>query len=227
VSYVDRIDAGRALVDALGRYARAPDAVVVGLARGGVVVASVVADGLELPFDVLVVRKLGLPWAPEVAFGAVAGGGVEVRDPALAGLLPPGVGDRVARRERTELDRREQLYRGGAADVPVGGRTVILVDDGLATGASARAAIAAVRAAGARRVVLAVPVGARDALAMLGPPAGGSHRPPVAARARRAGTSADEVVCPLTPHYFGAVSAFYRHFDQVSDAEVIAIMTAR
>ena len=152
---------------------------------------------------VLVVRKLGLPWAPEVAFGAIAPGGVDVRDTALAEQLPTGAADAVAAGERAELRRRASRY--GHEPLDLAGRQVIVVDDGLATGASAQAGVASVRAAGATRIVFAVPVGAPDGLAAL------------------AGL-ADEVVCPHAPADFHAVSTYYRSFPQVTDSQVISLM---
>jgi predicted phosphoribosyltransferase len=183
--------------------------VVLGLVRGGVPVAVVVAERLGVPLDVLVVRKLGVPWAPEVAFGAIAAGGVQVLNEPVVARLDPEAVRAVVRRETAELARRERRYRGGRPPLDLAGRTVIIVDDGLATGASARAAVLAVRRLGAARVVLAVPVGARDAVNALGAPGG-----------------ADEVVCPLVPARFGAVSRYYESFQQVRDDEVVTLLSA-
>jgi predicted phosphoribosyltransferase len=206
VRYRDRYQAGLVLADHLRRYAGAPGAGVLGLPRGGVVVASAVATVLRLPLDVLVVRKLGLPWSPEVAFGAVGGSAVDVRDTRAAHLVSEADAARVVARERAELARRETLYRGGRPPLDLSGQTAILVDDGLATGATARAAISVARRLGARAVVFAAPVGARDTVAAL----------------RRL---ADEVVCPVTPIDFAAVSAFFQTFGQVSDQTVIKLLS--
>jgi predicted phosphoribosyltransferase len=183
-----------------------PDNTVLGLVRGGVPVAATVADRLGAPLDVLVVRKLGLPQAPEVAFGALGPGGVQVLNPDLAERLPPERIAEVVRRETAELERRERLYRRGRPPLSLDGRTAVIVDDGLATGATARAAAAVARRLGARRVVVAVPVGSSDAYAAL-----------VA--------EADEVVCPQRPDDFGAVSRYYDDFHEVSDEEVTATLS--
>ena len=203
--YRDRYQAGLVLADHLRRYAEAPGAGVLGLPRGGVVVASAVAAVLRLPLDVLVVRKLGLPWSPEVAFGAVGGNAVDVRDTRAARLVSEADAARVVARERAELARRETLYRGGRPPLDLTGRTAILIDDGLATGATARAAIGVARRLGARTVVFAAPVGAQDTVAAL----------------RRL---ADDVVCPVTPVDFAAVSTFFQTFGQVSDQTVIKLL---
>ena len=188
-----------------GQGAGTEAAIVLGLVRGGVPVAAEVAARLGLPLDVLVVRKLGVPWAPEVAFGAL--GGVRVANPEVASHLREPEMAAVARREAAELARRELMYRRGRPALRLAGRTAIVVDDGLATGATARAAVAVARRLGAARVVLAVPVAAHDSIAVL----------------RR---EADVVVCPLVPAQFGAVSQFYADFRQVGDAVVIRLMAA-
>jgi putative phosphoribosyl transferase len=204
--YRDRADAGAALADQMAALAGRPDNTVLGLVRGGVPVAATVADRLGAPLDVLVVRKLGLPQAPEVAFGALGPGGVQVLNPDLAERLPPERIAEVVRRETAELERRERLYRRGRPPLSLEGRTAVIVDDGLATGATARAAAAVARRLGARRVVVAVPVGSSDAYAAL-----------VA--------EADEVVCPQRPDDFGAVSRYYDDFHEVSDEEVTATLS--
>lgn len=205
--YADRAAAGRVLADHLRWFDHLPHTTVLGLARGGIPVASVLAANLGLPLDVLVVRKLGLPWAPEVAFGALGACGVEVRDGRLAAQVSAADIALVVARERAELVRRETHYRGGRPNPDLDGRIAIIVDDGLATGATARAAIGVARRLGAARVILAVPVGALDTVTKLG-------------------GVADKVVCPLVPANFSSVSAFYRRFEQVPDRTVLALLAA-
>ena len=207
--FTDRADAGRRLGQALvGRWPGQP-VVVLGLPRGGVPVAAEVAAALGAPLDVLVVRKLGVPWQPELAMGAVAGGGVRFVDPAVVRQLgvPADQVEAVTRRELVELERRERAYREDRPPAPVAGRVVVLVDDGLATGATVRAAVQAVRAAGPARVVVAVPVGA-----------------PGGCRALR--EVADEVVCLEEPDRFVAVGAWYDDFGQTGDDEVRRLLSA-
>jgi predicted phosphoribosyltransferase len=206
-TYTDRSEAGDRLAAELKQYAGRPDVVVLGLVRGGVPVAARVAAALHAPLDVLVVRKLGVPWAPEVAFGALGPGGVVVHNPEVEGYISTSDVQSVTRAEADELTRREERYRRGRPPLSLQGKVAIIVDDGLATGASARAAVAAARRLDAARVVVAVPVGAPDAVETL----------------RR---EADEVVCPLTPSDFGAVSRFYQQFPQTSDEEVVALLAA-
>ncbi len=206
-SYPDREAAGEHLAGLLTHYAGRDDVTVLGLVRGGVPVAKIVADRLGAPLDVLVVRKLGVPGAPELAFGALGSGGVTVYNEEIAGLLAEGDIEAVRRREEVELHRREQRYRAGRPPLDLTGRTAVIVDDGLATGATARASVPVARALGAERVVVAVPVGAPDAVAKL----------------RRV---ADEVICPMVPPDFGAVSRYYDRFDQTSDDEVNALLGA-
>lgn len=204
MTYRDRYAAGATLAVCLD-HLRLPDVVVLGLVRGGMPVAAAVAAHLDRPLDALVVRKLGIPWAPEVAFGAVGPGGVRVLNEEIAERLDPGAIHAVTVRERRELERRERRYRLGRPAVDLTGRTAVVADDGLATGASARAAVAVVRSIGAARVVFAVPVGSAEAV-------------------KRLRRLADDVVCPLVPDRFGAVSRFYDDFGQVSDAEVIQLL---
>jgi putative phosphoribosyl transferase len=206
-TYRDRAEAGNVLADRLAALTGHPDVTVLGLVRGGVPVAAAVANRLGAPLDVLVVRKLGVPWAPEVAFGAIGPGGVKVLNEAYAGRLDPDDVAEVVRREQAEVERRERLYRGDRPPLSLVGRTGVIVDDGLATGATARAAVAVARQLGARRVVVAVPVGAEDAYEMLS-------------------READEVVCPQRPTDFGAVSQYYADFHEVSDDEVLAALAA-
>jgi len=180
---------------------------VLALPRGGVPVAYEIAEYLDAPLDVFVVRKLGMPGHPEFAIGAIASGGVRVvsEDVIQEYGIPPHVLDEIARRERAELERREREYRRGRPPVELRNRVAILVDDGLATGSSMRAAVEAVRALAPARVVVAVPVGAPstcEALAAL----------------------ADEVVCAREPEPFSAVGLWYRDFSQTTDAEVRALL---
>jgi len=204
--YRDRAHAGDVLAEELSRYRNRDDVTVLGLVRGGVPVAARVAQALGVPLDVLVVRKLGVPWAPEVAFGALGSGGVRVLNPDVADHLDEREIAGVLAAETAELERREERYRAGRPPLALGGRTAILVDDGLATGATACAAVAVARGLGAVRVVLAVPVGAAEAV-------------------ERLAQVADEVYCPLVPAHFGAVSRFYRHFGQVSTAEATQLLS--
>ena len=204
--FEDRRDAGRRLGRALQRR-QVRDAIVLALPRGGVPVAFEVATLLDLPLDVIVVRKLGMPGHEEYAVGAIAPGGVSVLNPEVpAGTLSESQLAAVESRERRELERRERQYRGDRAAMPVGGHTVLLVDDGLATGSTMRAALEAARRQGARRVVVAIPVGPREAVEAL----------------RR---EADDVVCLEVPEHFQAVGTWYRHFPQTNDEEVRALLT--
>jgi predicted phosphoribosyltransferase len=205
VTYANREHAGDVLAGELSAYADRPDVVVLGLVRGGVPVAARVAAALHRPLDVLVVRKLGVPWAPEVAFGALGPGGVAVHNPDVESHLSAQDIAGVLDAESDELRRREAAYRRGRPALALTDRIAVIVDDGLATGATARAAVAVARELGAARVVVAVPVGADDSLELLR-------------------GEADEVVCPLVPEYFGAVSRFYRSFPQTRDDEVVTLL---
>lgn len=207
--YHDRRDAGRALAAPLAHLRGQPNTLVLALPRGGVPVAAEVASALGCPLDVCLVRKLGVPGQEEFAMGAIAEGGIVVtHDEVIDALaLPRSSVDRVAARERVELARREAHYRRFRTRQTVSGRVVVIVDDGLATGATMEAAVSALRARGASRVVVAVPTGSREACARL-------------ARV------ADEVVCPLVPEPFTAVGAWYDDFSQTTDEEVDAILRA-
>ncbi|TDW97667.1 phosphoribosyltransferase [Kribbella sp. VKM Ac-2566] len=210
--YPDRAAAGRVLADELGSVGGS--VLVLGLARGGVPVAAPVADVLDTELDVLIVRKLGLPGQPELAMGAIAGVGEElhvVRNEPIAAEVTPETLEAVRRQEVQELRRREQAYRGDRPPIDVRDRVVILVDDGLATGATMRAAVEAVRRHRPARVVVAVPVGGVESC-------------------RRLSRVADQVVCAWIPQYFTAVGQAYRDFSPVSDDEVrrvLAESTAR
>jgi predicted phosphoribosyltransferase len=203
----DRADAGRALAERLAHYRGRQDLRVLGLPRGGIPVAAEVASSLGAPLDVFVVRKLGVPGHEELAMGAIATGGVRIlnRDVVSSLGIAPATIDRVAVAEQAELERRETAYRGGRPPADVAGATVILVDDGLATGSTMRAAVAAIREQRPERVVVAVPVAApqtRDEFAR----------------------EVDEIVCVATPDPFLAVGRFYDDFSQTTDAEVHALL---
>lgn len=202
-AFRDRIEAGAGLADALRHYAGRSDVIVLGLPRGGMPVASEVAKKLDAPLDVFVVRKLGVPGHEELAMGAIATGGVRLanRDVIESLGIAPAVIDSVARQEQAELDRREELYRGTQPLRPLRGQTVILVDDGLATGSTMRAAILAARQQEAARIVVAAPVGAASTCVELA-------------------SEADEVVCVRMPEPFIAVGLWYSDFTPTTDEEV-------
>src|SRR6267378_8331191 len=199
----DRREAGRVLAEKLAAYANRPDVLVLALPRGGVPVAYEVARALGAPLDVFVVRKLGVPGYEELAMGAVATGGVRVLNEQLVERLgiPDDMIDAVAAREQQELARRERLYRGGRPPPDVRGRTVILVDDGLATGATMRAAIMALRQLQPARIVAAIPTASPETCEEL--------------RAE-----VDDVICAITPEPFLAVGHWYEDFSQTTDDEV-------
>jgi putative phosphoribosyl transferase len=201
--FKNRVEAGQALARALAEYSGRRDVTVLALPRGGVPVGYEVAEALGAPLDVFVVRKLGVPGHEELAMGAIASGGVRVLNEDVVGpfRLSARDIDRVAAREELELSRREREYRGGVAPAEVEGRTVILVDDGLATGASMRAAVKALRQRRPSWLVVAVPVGAPSTCAVFE-------------------AEADHVVCARTPDPFYAVGQWYEDFRQTSDEEV-------
>lgn len=205
--FSDRAEAGRILALQLGGYARRSDVIVLALPRGGVPVGYEVARALEVELDVLVVRKLGVPHYPELAMGAIASGGALYLDEQtirMAGITEPQIAA-VLNDERRELARREALYRGQRPPLNIEGRTVIIVDDGIATGSSMHAAIDALRSGRPARIVVAVPVAPEDT-------------------AERLGGLADEFVCTHSAHQFGGVGRFYQDFGQTSDAEVRALL---
>jgi len=203
VRYRNRTEAGRRLATELRDYAGRPDVLILALPRGGVPVGYEVASALRAPLDVFIVRKLGVPAHPELAMGAIATGGIRVVDRTVMESF--GVTEAelaaVAAAEGQELDRRERRYRAGRPAPDVAGKTLILVDDGLATGSSMRAAVAALRAQGPARIVVAVPVAARSTCDQL--------------RAE-----VDEVVCAVAPEPFYAVSTWYEDFEQTTDDQV-------
>ena len=204
--YADRADAGRRLAGWLLAY-RDRNPVVLGLPRGGVPVAFEIAKALTAPLDVLVVRKLGVPSQPELAFGAIGEGGVRVLNDAVLKhvVLSDAEIAEVEAAQRTELRRRVEAYRGDRPPIPLTGRVVVIVDDGFATGSTARAACLVARAHGAATVVLAAPIGALDTIAEL------RHY-------------ADDVVCPGAPTYFSAVGQGYDNFQQTEDEEVCTLL---
>ncbi len=203
ILFRDRRDAGRALARRLSSYAGRADVTVLALPRGGVPVASEIARTLDLPLDVFLVRKLGVPGHEELAMGAIASGGARVLDPEVLRAYRVSEEElaRITETERQELDRREVVYRADRPPLDVKGRTVILVDDGLATGSSMRAAVAALGPLSPARVVVAVPVAPRSTVSSLE-------------------RVVDEIVCLATPEPFFAVGMFYEDFEQTSDEEV-------
>lgn len=210
-TFADRRAAGRELGAHLARrYATTADLIVLGLPRGGVPVAYEVAVTLDAPLDVFVVRKLGAPFNPEFAIGAIASGGVTVyhEDTVAALGLDRTALERIEARERAELARRERAFRAERAPLSLDGKTVILVDDGIATGATMEAAVMAAKALRPRQVVVAVPTAARDSV-------------------QRLRSSADAVEVLSQPEPYIAVGAWYDHFSQTTDEEVVALLAAR
>lgn len=207
----DRTEAGQRLARQLEPY-RKQDPVVLALPRGGVPVAFPIAEALDAPLDLVLVRKIGAPWQPELALGAVADGAKPDIALNCAIIAELGVEDNYIQQETgrllAEIERRRARYLGGRAPVPLQGRTAIVVDDGIATGATMEAALKSLRRRGPKSLVLAVPVAPPETLERL--------RPDV-----------DDIVCLLTPEFFGAIGSFYRHFPQVEDAEVIDLLARR
>jgi predicted phosphoribosyltransferase len=203
----DRADAGHQLARALCKRTLAPSAIVLGLPRGGVPVAHAIAIDLRRPLDVLVVRKVGAPGQPELAMGAVASGGARVLNHDVLAHFADSerLFAAAAELEMIEVARREALFRGGRAPLAVEGRTCIVVDDGLATGATMEAAVLALRALGAGRIVVAVPVAAHEAV-------------------ERISRSAEEIVCLQQPMWFRAVGVWYDDFEQTRDDEVARLL---
>jgi len=203
----DRVDAGRQLAERLKEYANRSDVVVLGLPRGGVPVAFEVASRLNAPLDIFLVRKLGVPGHAELAMGAIAPAGIEVLNHDVIvdlGIFAASVAA-IAASERVELDRRDRVFRGGRPMPALSGKTVLLVDDGLATGATMEAAVTALRQIGPAAIVVAVPVGARETC-------------------ERLAGLADQLLCLATPTPFSAVGQWYEDFSQTTDEEVQALL---
>ncbi len=202
-TFSNRTEAGRLLAEKLVKYAGRTDVIVLGLPRGGVPVAYEVAKRLGVPLDVFIVRKLGVPGFEELAVGAIASGGVRVLNEDVMRALPNAdeTIESITARETAELERREQSYRDGRPAPELRDRVVILVDDGLATGATMRAAVKALRQRGAAKIVVAVPVGPPDTC-------------------REFEDQADEAICASVPEFFQAVGQYYEDFSQTSDDEV-------
>jgi putative phosphoribosyl transferase len=204
--FADRASAGAALAAELRSYGKHDNVVVLGLPRGGVPVAAEIAESLNAPLDVMLVRKLGTLGQPELAIGAIASGGViVVNDNILSTVASASEVQAEIARQRAELNRRDSLYRNGRLPLDLTARVVVLVDDGAATGATMLAAIRAARKQNAKRVVVAIPVASTDAVAALA-------------------DEADEVICPLTPALFQSVGEWYERFDQTTDAEVCELL---
>jgi predicted phosphoribosyltransferase len=201
--FSDRAEAGRRLAEQLQQYAGRDDVIVLGLPRGGVPVAFEVAGSLGVPLDVFIVRKLGVPGFEELAAGAIASGGVRVLNDDVVRVLPNAEETiaSITAREVLEIERREQIYRDGRPAPELHDRVVILVDDGLATGATMRAAVKALRQRGVAKIVVAVPVGAPETC-------------------RELEKEADETLCAIAPAWFQAVGQYYEDFSQTSDDEV-------
>ncbi len=206
MAFKDRIDAGRQLAAALLKFKDAPKTIVIGLPRGGVVVAYEVAKALHLPLDVIVPRKIGAPHNPELAIGAIAGDTIQLDQALIAhlGVSPTFIEEEIAN-ERREAERRLALFRKGKPAQNFTGSTILLVDDGIATGSTMRASIAYLKKMKAKHIVAAVPVGPPDTITELK-------------------KLVDEVICPYTPASFYAVGQFYETFSQTEDTEVIHLL---
>jgi putative phosphoribosyl transferase len=207
--YKDRVEGGQLLAKKLHQYANNPDTVVLGLPRGGVVVAYEVAQKLGLPLDIFLVRKLGVPGYEELAMGAIASGGIRVMNDDVLRMvnISPDAIEAAVKKEGQELQRREKAYRGNRPSLDVKDKTVILVDDGLATGATMRAAVAALRKQRPRQIIIAVPTASADTCE--------GFRAEV-----------DDIICAMTPTPFHAVGEWYEDFPQNTDEEVQQLLTA-
>ena len=205
--FVDRAAAGVALAQEIQKHSLRPPVLVLGLPRGGVPVAYEVARALSAPLDVMLVRKIGMPGQPELAIGAIASGNIVVHEPRIAKSIPDlaDTFERLVEEQRRELERREQTYRSGLAPLELSGKTVVLVDDGLATGSTMLAAVRAARKAGAAAIVAAAPVASPEAAHLIR-------------------GEADTVVILQTPAMMFAIGAWYEHFEQLDDAEVCRLL---
>ncbi len=203
IRFTNRVEAGRMLARRLIEYANRTDVIVLALPRGGVPIAYEVVKQLQIPLDIFLVRKLGVPWQEELAMGAIASGGVRILNEDLFRVLqlPASVIEEVTMKERQELARRERLYRGDKPFPNLKGRAVIVIDDGIATGSSMRAAVVALRQHQPERIIVATPVGAISTCNNLG-------------------KIANEVICLLTPEPLNSIGEWYEDFEQVTDNEV-------
>lgn len=201
--FENRVDAGRMLAQELVEYKQDSDVIVLGLPRGGVPVAYEVAEALEAPLDIFLVRKLGLPGREELAMGAIASGGVRVLNESVVGAMdiPDEVVEAVTEEEQEEMERRERRYRGERPAADLEGRTVILVDDGLATGATMRAAVRGLRAQNPKEIIVAVPTASPETCEQFE-------------------DEVQDVICSVTPHPFRGVGFWYEDFSQTTDEEV-------
>ncbi len=209
IPFVDRKDGGKQLAQLLSDYKNQPNGIVIGLPRGGVVTAAEVAKELHLPLDIVVPRKIGAPFHEELAIGAVTQDGDVVWNEDIIkhyNFSPDDVGA-IIEKERAESARRVALYRHGKSPLNLTNKTVILVDDGIATGATIRAAVSFIKKHGAQKIIVAAPIAAADACAEI------AH-------------DVDEVVAVIQPKHFGGISAFYQKFDQTSDREVMELLAA-
>ena len=206
--YNNRVEAGRVLADQIESCGCSYDTIVLGLPRGGVIVAYEVAKILQVPVDIMIVRKIGAPDQPELAIGAIATGGVQVlNEPLIHELnLHEKTIDRLIDHENLTLIQKQQAYMGDRPHPELEGEQVVIIDDGLATGATMKAAVLAAQARQAKEVIVAVPVGPTDTIEAL------AH-------------IADKVICPLQPHDFSSVGQWYQHFEQVDDQQVIDTLT--
>ncbi|CAM3067662.1 phosphoribosyltransferase [Legionella steigerwaltii] len=207
MNYVDRNQAGSVLADLLKNYAKRTDVIILALPRGGVPVAYQVATKLSLPLDIFIVRKLGVPGHEELAMGAIASGGIAVFNEEVVQMLhiQQDAIDKIQKSEQEELSRRELVYRGKRPFPELSGKTVILVDDGIATGYTMRAAIAALKQKKPAKIIVAVPVAARSTCDEIAP-------------------LVDELICPMRPNNFYAVGLWYNDFAQTTDDEVMELL---
>ncbi|AWN75864.1 phosphoribosyltransferase [Legionella anisa] len=207
MNYDDRYQAGRVLVDSLKNYAKRTDVIVLALPRGGVPVGYEIAHKLSLPLDIFIVRKLGVPGHEELAMGAIASGGITVLNEEVVNLLhiPTEAIDKIQKSEQNELLRRERVYRGTKPAPELLGKTIILVDDGIATGYTMRAAIAALKQKKPAKLIVAIPVAARSTCDEIAP-------------------LVDEIICPMRPVSFYAVGLWYNDFSQTTDDEVMQLL---